>query len=54
MKWNVDLNVEFLLEYRALHKDVQDELLAHIGLSSSAPSWGGLARIRSTAHVTRT
>ena len=32
MKWEVDLHDDFVPEYRALHKDVQDELLAHVGL----------------------
>ena len=32
MSWEVDLHDEFLFEYRELHKDVQDELLAHIEL----------------------
>ncbi|MGD1098063.1 MAG: type II toxin-antitoxin system RelE/ParE family toxin [Bryobacteraceae bacterium] len=32
MPWAVDLHDDFVSEYRALHKDVQDELLAHIGL----------------------
>ena len=32
MNWEVDFHDDFLLEYRELHKDVQDELLAHIVL----------------------
>jgi hypothetical protein len=32
VKWEVDLHDEFVPEYRELHKDVQDELLAHIEL----------------------
>lgn len=32
MKWEVDLYDDFVPEYRDLHKDVQDELLAHIEL----------------------
>ncbi|MGH9640374.1 MAG: type II toxin-antitoxin system RelE/ParE family toxin, partial [Bryobacteraceae bacterium] len=32
MKWPVDLHDDFVAEYRNLHKDVQDELLAHIAL----------------------
>src|SRR5260370_33172266 len=32
MGWKVDLHNDFLPEYRDLHKDVQDELLAHIEL----------------------
>ena len=32
MKWEVDLHDDFVPEYRELHKDVQDELLAHIEL----------------------
>ena len=32
MKWEVDLHDEFVSEYGELHKGVQDELLAHIGL----------------------
>ena len=32
MKWAVDLHDEFVPEYGELHKDVQDELLAHIAL----------------------
>ena len=32
MKWAVDLHDDFVPEYRDLHKDVQDELLAHIEL----------------------
>lgn len=32
MKWEVDLHNEFVPEYDELHKNVQDELLAHIEL----------------------
>jgi len=32
VKWEVDLHDEFVREYDELHKDVQDELLAHIEL----------------------
>ena len=32
MKWEVDLHDDFVREYRDLHKDVQDELLARIEL----------------------
>jgi hypothetical protein len=32
VKWDVDLHDEFVPEYGELHKDVQDELLAHIAL----------------------
>jgi hypothetical protein len=32
VKWEVDLHDDFVPEYRELHKDVQDELLALIGL----------------------
>ena len=32
MSWEVDLHADFVPEYRDLHKDVQDELLAHIEL----------------------
>ncbi len=32
VKWEVDLHDDFVPEYRVLHKDVQDELLAHIEL----------------------
>ncbi|MBI1785993.1 MAG: type II toxin-antitoxin system RelE/ParE family toxin [Acidobacteria bacterium] len=32
MKWEVDLHDDFVPEYRDLHKDVQDQLLAHIEL----------------------
>ena len=32
MNWDVDLHDEFVPEYGELHKDVQDELLAHIAL----------------------
>jgi hypothetical protein len=32
VKWEVDLHNEFVLEYGELHRDVQDELLAHIEL----------------------
>jgi len=32
VKWDVDLHDEFVSEYGELHKDVQDELLAHIAL----------------------
>lgn len=32
MKWEVDLHDDFVPEYCALHPDVQDELLAHVGL----------------------
>src|SRR5438477_2530672 len=30
--WKVDLHNDFLREYDELHRDVQDELLAHIAL----------------------
>jgi hypothetical protein len=32
VKWEVDLHDDFIPEYRELHKDVQDELLARIEL----------------------
>jgi hypothetical protein len=32
VEWEVDLHDDFVPEYRDLHKDVQDELLAHIEL----------------------
>ena len=32
MKWEVDLHDDFVPEYRELHTDVQDELLARIEL----------------------
>src|SRR6266849_6720447 len=32
VKWEVDLHGDFVSEYRDMHKDVQDELLAHIEL----------------------
>ncbi len=32
MKWEVDLHDDFVPECGELNKDVQDELLAHIGL----------------------
>jgi hypothetical protein len=32
VKWDVDLHDDFVPEYHALEKDVQDELLARIGL----------------------
>lgn len=32
MTWKVDLHDDFLAVYLTLHKDVQDELLAHIAL----------------------
>ena len=32
MKWEVDLHDDFVPEYRDLHQDVQDELLAQIEL----------------------
>jgi hypothetical protein len=32
VKWAVDLHGDFVPEYRELHKEVQDELLAHIEL----------------------
>ncbi|MGB4781709.1 type II toxin-antitoxin system RelE/ParE family toxin [Candidatus Methylomirabilis sp.] len=32
MKWEADLHDDFVTEYRDLHTDVQDELLAHIEL----------------------
>jgi hypothetical protein len=51
--WEVDFDDAFVMEYRALHKDVQDELLAcivlleHFGHNSDGP-----ARILSTIRVT--
>ena len=32
MKWEVDLHDDLVQEYRDLQRDVQDELLAHVGL----------------------
>jgi hypothetical protein len=32
VKWHVDLHDDFVPEFKALHPDVQDELLAHITL----------------------
>jgi hypothetical protein len=32
VRWKVDLHDAFVPEYRALHKDVQDELLAQVEL----------------------
>ncbi len=32
MRWKVDLHDDFVPEYHALRKNVQEELLAHIGL----------------------
>ena len=41
MKWDVDLHDDFVPEYRELHKDVQDELLANIELlEHSGPQLG--------------
>ena len=41
MKWEVDLHDDFVPEYRELHKDVQDELLANIELlEHSGPQLG--------------
>jgi len=55
VKWEVDLHDDFVPEYAELHKDVQDELLAHIELLKQfGRSSDGPARIRSTAHVTPT
>jgi len=55
VEWEVDLHDDFVPEYRELHKDVQDELLANIELlEHSGPQLGGPARIPSTAHVTQT
>ena len=41
MKWEVDLHDDFVPEYRELHKDVQDDLLANIELlEHSGPQLG--------------
>jgi hypothetical protein len=41
VKWEVDLHDDFVPEYRELHKDVQDELLANIALlEHSGPQLG--------------
>jgi len=41
VKWDVDLHDDFVPEYRELHKDVQDELLANIELlEHSGPQIG--------------
>jgi len=41
VKWEVDLYDDFVPEYRGLHKDVQDELLANIELlEHSGPQLG--------------
>lgn len=36
VQWEVDLHDDFVPEYRELHKDVQDELLANIELLEHA------------------
>jgi len=41
VKWEVDLHDDFVPEYHDLHRDVQDELLAHIELlEHSGPRLG--------------
>ena len=45
VKWQVDLHDDFVREYRNLHKDVQDELLAHVALLEQFGPQLGLARI---------
>ena len=41
VKWEVDLHDDFVPEYRKLHKDVQDELLANVELlEHSGPQLG--------------
>jgi len=43
VNWEVDLHDDFVPEYRVLHKEVQDELLAHVGLLEQfGPRLGGL------------
>jgi hypothetical protein len=37
VKWEVDLHDDFVPEYRALHKDAQDELLAQFGPQLGRP-----------------
>jgi hypothetical protein len=32
MRWDVDLHDDFVPEFLSMHKDAQDELLAHIAL----------------------
>jgi hypothetical protein len=32
VKWEVDLHDDFVSEFLSMHKNVQDELLAHIAL----------------------
>jgi hypothetical protein len=55
VKWEVDLHDDFVPEYRDLHKEVQDELLARIALLEQfGPQLGRPARIPSTTHVTQT
>ena len=45
MKWEVDRHDEFVPEYGELHKDVQDELLAHIELLEQFGSRLGRPRV---------
>lgn len=48
--WNVDFHDDFVVEYQALAKDVQDELLACVTL---APCSGGHVSTRSTDPALR-
>ena len=54
MKWEVDLHDDFVPEYRALNKDVQDELLAHFKLLEQFSPQLRRPRVDTlNAHVTR-
>jgi hypothetical protein len=46
VSWEVDLHADFVLEYRGLLKDVQDELSAHIELLEQIRPRLGLGRPR--------
>ena len=53
VNWDVDLHDDFFVEYGALHKDVQDELLACIVLLEQfGPQLGRPRGDSSTIHAT--
>jgi hypothetical protein len=52
VKWAVDLHNDFVPEYRVLHKDVQDELLAQVGLLEQIGPLLGRPRVEYPQRLT--
>ena len=54
MTWTADFHDDFVAEYHALPKDVQDELLACVTLLEQFGPLADLGSTRSMAPATRT